>query len=128
MTAFINSYKDLIVWQRAMQLTVSIYKLTSQFPFNEQNSLTSQMQRAAVSIASNIAEGRHRGSRKDFIRFLRIAYASATELETQILIAKQLEGTKRFDCTESENLLLETLKMLNTMLQKLTIPPPKAES
>lgn len=86
------------------------------------------MQRAAVSIASNIAEGRHRGSRKDFIRFLRIAYASATELETQILIAKQLEGTKRFDCTESENLLLETLKMLNTMLQKLTIPPPKAES
>lgn len=119
----INSYKDLIVWQRSIELNTAIYALTSVFPRNEQWGLTSQMRRASLSIASNIAEGRHRGTRKDFTHFLYIAYASASELETQIIIAKQLEHTRNFNYESAEKLLVEIMKMLNSMIQKL-----KAES
>lgn len=66
----INSYKDLTVWQRSIELVLLIYTLSSKFPKEELYGLTTQMRRAAVSIASNIAEGRHRGTRKDFRQFL----------------------------------------------------------
>lgn len=88
----LHSYKDLIVWQKAIKLAVMIYQITSSFPKEEVYGLTSQLRRAAVSIPSNIAEGRHRGSRKDFLQFLRIAYASGAEVETQLLIAKEVIG------------------------------------
>lgn len=84
----ISSYKDLLVWQKALELSVEIYNLTENFPKEEIYGLTSQIRRAAVSIPSNIAEGRYRGSKKDFSQFLRIAYASGAELETQLEIAK----------------------------------------
>lgn len=119
MTNTINSYKDLIVWQRAIELTIEIYRVTTNFPQKEDRGLTSQMRRAAVSIASNIAEGRYRGTRKDFMNFLRISFASGAELETQIYIAKQLDETKNLDYAKVENLLMQTMKMLNTLLQSL---------
>lgn len=86
----IESYENLIVWQKSMDLVTAIYELTRQFPKEEVFGLTSQMRRAAVSIPSNIAEGSRRGSRKDFRNFLLIAYGSGAELETQIKIAKRL--------------------------------------
>lgn len=78
----IQSHKDLVVWQKAIQLVTEVYELTKSFPKEELFGLTSQMRRAAVSIPSNIAEDRNRGSRKDFRQFLLIAFASANELET----------------------------------------------
>lgn len=116
----IKSYKDLIVWQRAIEMVVEIYEVTDLFPKEEQYGLTSQMRRSAVSVPSNIAEGRFRGTRKDFAQFMRIAYGSGAELETQIEIAKKIKKTKDFDYQKAESLLKEVMKMLNTILFKLT--------
>lgn len=113
----IHSYKDLIVWQRAIESVVAVYELTEKFPREEIYGLTSQMRRAAVSIPSNIAEGRFRGTKKDFMQFLRISYGSGAELETQIEIAKRLKKTKDFDYTKVDSLLGEVMKMLNTMIR-----------
>jgi four helix bundle protein len=108
-----SSYRDLIVWQKSIQLVVELYKITKEFPREEIYGLTSQMRRSAVSIPSNIAEGRNRGTKKDYTQFLRIAYGSGAELETQITICKQIEDTKSLN-------LSEVMKMLNVMIQKLT--------
>jgi four helix bundle protein len=83
-------FKDLVAWQRAMQLASSIYRLTSLFPAEERFGLVNQMRRCAVSIPSNIAEGQGRGTPADFARFLRIANGSRQELETQLLLAIEL--------------------------------------
>ncbi|MEK7146722.1 MAG: four helix bundle protein [Patescibacteria group bacterium] len=115
----IYSYKDLIVWQRSIQLVVIIYELTEYFPREELYGLTSQIRRAAVSIPANIAEGRFRGTRKDFSQFLRISYGSGAELETQIEIAKKLKKTSNLDYSKADSLLLEVMKMLNAMIRKL---------
>ncbi len=77
------------------------------------------MRRAAISIPSNIAEGRHRGTKKDYVHFLRTAFGSGAELETQIEIAKQLEKMKELDYTKVEKLLTEVMKMLNVIIRKL---------
>ena len=84
-----NSYRDLVVWQEAMELVHGIYDLTSTFPDNERFGLTSQMRRAAVSVASNVAEGQGRNSRGEFIQFLGNARGSLQELETQLLVAER---------------------------------------
>lgn len=115
----IYSYKDLIVWQKAVALVTAIYALTDKFPQTEIYGLTAQLRRAAVSIPSNIAEGRRRGSRKDFRQFLIIAYGSGAELETQLAIAKKLPFGENLDYVTADNLLLETMKMLNKMLSSL---------
>ena len=112
------SYKDLIVWQRSIELVIAVYELTEDFPKEELYGLTSQMRRAAISIPSNIAEGRFRGTKKDFLQFLRIAYSSGAELETQLEIAKRLRQTKDFDYSKVDSLLLEIMKMLNTIIRK----------
>ncbi|MBI5005404.1 MAG: four helix bundle protein [Candidatus Lloydbacteria bacterium] len=114
-----HSYKGLIVWQKAMELVIVVYELTEKFPREEIYGLTSQMRRAAVSIPSNIAEGRFRGTRKDYIQFLRIAYSSGAELETQVEIAKRLLKTKHLDYDKADTFLLEVMKMLNKMLSNL---------
>ena len=119
----INSYKNLIVWQKGIVVCERIYKVTESFPKEEIYGLTSQMRRAAVSIPSNIAEGRNRSSRKDFINFLRISLGSTAELETQIEIAKRLPQTKHLSFEEIVILLEEISKMLSTMISKLRIPP-----
>ncbi len=117
--AKLKSYKDLIVWQKAMDLVLEIYKLTKSFPQSEIYGLTSQMRRAAVAIPSNIAEGYCRKHVKEYIHFLTIAYSSASELETQICISKKLEDTKNLEYSKSDNFLLEILKMLNVLISKL---------
>ena len=85
-----RDFKELKVWQKAMDLSVAIYQVTAAFPNEEQFGLVSQLRRATVSIPSNIAEGSGRKSAKDFIRFLRIADGSAAEVETQLLLAEKL--------------------------------------
>jgi len=108
----IKSYKELIVWQKSITLVKKIYKITEYFPPSEQFGLTSQMRRASVSIPSNIAEGWGRLSRKNYIQFLRISRGSLFELETQILIIKELEYIN--DSEAIENLITEISKMLKT--------------
>jgi len=115
----IKSYKDLIVWQRSMSLVLSIYELTEQFPKSEMYGLTSQMRRAVVSIPSNIAEGKMRGTRKDYRHFLLNSFGSGAELETQIEIAKRLPFSKNLNYIKTNELLTEVMKMLNVLTKKL---------
>jgi len=119
------SYKDLIYWQRSMDLVVAVYELTSKFPKSEIFGLTSQMKRCSISIPSNIAEGRRRGSRKEYRHFLVIAYASGAELETQIEIAKRLRLSQLLDFDQVDNLLDEIMRMLNKTLSTLRTQEPK---
>lgn len=115
-----RSYKDLIVWQKAILLVKEIYAITEHFPRSENFGLTTQMQRAAVSIASNIAEGSKRSTKKDFRKYVHIAYGSGAELETQIEIAKQLPFTASLNFQLAESLLDEIMRMLNGLAASLT--------
>lgn len=115
----INSYRDLIVWQRSRELVIEIYKITATFPKDEIYGISSQMRRCAVSIPSNIAEGRYRGTKKDFSQFLRIAFGSGAELETQIDIVKEIYNDRGIDYARAEKLLDEVMKMLNVMIKNL---------
>ena len=119
MSETLHSYKDLIVWQKTMVLVDATYKLTRGFPGEERYGLTSQMRRAAVSIPSNIAEGRRRGSRKDYRNFLIQAYGSGAELETQIEIAKRQKFGSEKDYSDIGQLISEVMRMLNSMIVKL---------
>ena len=118
-----NSYKDLIVWQKSIELVISIYKITDKFPKSELYGLTSQIRRAAVSIPSNIAEGYTRKHRQEYIQFLRIAFSSGGELETQIIIAKKLNFCEIQDIDKIERLLVEIMKMLNKLIDILANKP-----
>lgn len=112
---YIKSYKELIVWQKAMALAKAIYLLTEKFPKCELYGLISQMRRAVVSIVSNIAEGYGRKSTKEYKQFYAISYGSGLELETQMILAKELELAPAQEFRNAEALLVEVLKMLNTM-------------
>ena len=115
----LHSHKDLIVWQRSIELVISVYKLVKNFPKEEIYALTDQMKRASVSIPSNISEGRARGTSKDFVQFLRIASGSCAEFQTQIEISKKLKYGILSDYNETESLLLEVEKMLHSMIRKI---------
>lgn len=112
-----KSYKDLIVWQRSIQLVREIYKSTNKLPKSELYVLVPQMRRCVISIASNIAEGYKRKNLGEYIQFLSIADASAAELETQIIIVKKIYPN--IDCSQAESLLKEIQKMLGVMIRKL---------
>ena len=86
----VDSYRDLVVWQSAMRLTENVYQITSTFPNKETYALANQLQRAAFSIPSNIAEGHARSSTKDYLRFISIAMGSLAELETQLELSARL--------------------------------------
>ena len=116
------SYKDLIVWQKAMDLVVEIYRICKFLPKEENYGLSDQMRRSVVSIASNIAEGQARDSKKDFLRFLSIAQGSKAELETQIEICRRLKYIPDNELQKSENLASETGKMLRNLIRKLQEP------
>lgn len=118
--AQIHTFKDLIVWNKAVNLVTVIYDLTKDFPKDEIFGLTSQIRRAAVSIPANIAEGRFRGSRKDFVQFLRIAYASGAELETELIISENLSFGNKNKLRDANDELSEIMRMLNVMISKLT--------
>ena len=115
-----SSYKGLIVWQKAFELTKLIYLVTRTFPKEETYGLISQLRRASVAIVSNIAEGYTRRGKKEFTQFLYISYGSGAELETQLLLAKELGFIREEDFSKVEKLLTEVMKILNTLLHKLT--------
>ena len=111
-----NSYRDLIVWKKSMLLCERIYILSKNFPKEEMYGLTSQIRRCAISIPSNIAEGRGRNSDKEFVRFLQISLGSLYELQTQLELSLQLQFAKSID--EILYLSFEIEKMLNSLITK----------
>ncbi len=113
----------LIVWDRSIELCTAIYALTRKFPREEIYGLTSQIRRAGVSIASNIAEGYGRGSRGQFKQFLAIALGSYMELQTQLMIARRLGFVDSSDFERVESLASEVGRMLSAMLSKLRVAP-----
>ena len=116
-----QDYHDLIVWQKAIDLTVSIYTLTQSFPKNELYGLTSQMRRASVSVASNIAEGRGRLNVAEFRQFLGLAQGSIFELRTQLLVARKLGFASGESFRGADALSSEVSKMLRTFIQRLNV-------
>lgn len=110
------TFRNLVVWQKSIELVIAIYELTRLYPKEEVYGLVSQTRRAAVSVPSNIAEGRRRGSEPQYLHFLEIALGSTAELETQLLIAKKLTFTSPEHFTRSNELLLEVIKMLGKMV------------
>jgi len=116
----LQKYEDLIVWQKAIDLVVEVYKLAKSLPTEERFSLSIQMKRAAVSIPSNIAEGQERNTTKDFINHLYIAKGSKGELETQLLICVRLQYLMQPQIATALNLLNEIGKMLNALIQSLS--------
>ncbi|MBI2612843.1 four helix bundle protein [Candidatus Kaiserbacteria bacterium] len=116
---YIQSFRNLVVWQKALELAKEIYRVTDDLPSKESFGLQSQMRRAAVSIPSNIAEGHRRGTKKDFIHFLRVSDGSSAELETQILICESKYPD--IDFTRSKALLEEVQKMLASMIRKIDL-------
>ncbi len=115
----LQSHKDLIVWQKSMLLVKEMYHLTESFPKDELYGLRSQMERAAVSIPSQIAEGYLRRHHKEYVQFLSIALGSAAELETQILVCEMLTKFKNIDFTQAKNLDSEIMKMLYVLIDKI---------
>lgn len=111
----IKSYKDLDVWKKAMDLVVMCYQVTKDFPKSEVYGLASQLQRAAVSIPANIAEGRERKYKKEFVQHLSIAYSSLAELETHIQIAQRLD----YISSDKTKRLLEMTGEIGRMLNGL---------
>lgn len=114
-----RDYKDLIVWQKAMDLTVEVYALVKRLPKEELFALSDQMRRAVISIPSNIAEGEGRNSDKELIKFLLIARGSLWELSTQIEICERLGYLEQYETTVATDLITEISKMLNALLASI---------
>ncbi len=115
----IKPHKRLDVWNKAIDLIVDIYKLSETFPRTEVYGLTSQMRRAAVSVASNIAEGAGRQTKKEFINFLHVAQGSLSELDTQLVIATRLEYVPTDIYKEIESKIEAISKMLTGLIKSL---------
>ena len=109
----VRSYRELIVWQKGMDLVMLVYQVTKVFPKEERYGLTSQIRRSAVSVPSNIAEGQGRRSPADFKRFLSIARGSLQEVETQIMIASRLNYIEKTQEQKLLRLSTEVAKLLN---------------
>lgn len=114
-----KSHKELVVWKFSYELCLLVYRVTKRFPKEEIFVLVSQMRRAALSVPSNISEGFTRRTANDFRQFLHIANGSATELETQLSLAKDLNYITDTDYQEIQTKLLAVLKMLNKLIRSL---------
>ena len=112
-----KTHKDLSVWRKSMDSVLLVYKSTSFFPKEELWGLTSQMRRASVSIPSNIAEGHGRNSDKDLVRFLYISLGSASELETQLIISKELGFLSEEKFNELNGINTEVIKMIVALIR-----------
>jgi four helix bundle protein len=116
----INSYKDLLIWQKGIDIAINLYELVEDFPKEEIYALTSQLKRASISISSNIAEGYGRNSTQSYIHFLCISRGSLLELETQLIIANRLKFIKNETLfSELMNQITEESKMINSFINKL---------
>lgn len=115
-----RNFRELQVWQKAMEIAAKMYTLTKTFPSEEKFGLVSQLNRASVSISSNIAEGASRGSDKDFRRFLEIAIGSAFEVESQLLLSQKVGFVSAEQVKELLVLLNEEQRMLSVFIKKLT--------
>lgn len=118
----IRSFKDLFVWQSAIELSKEIYLISAGFPRTELYGLVSQMRRAAVSISANIAEGHGRGTRRDYTHFVTIALGSAREVESLLHLAIELEFTDQARTKRCHELLDKTSRMLNSLRSSLRKP------
>ncbi len=115
----IESYRDLHVWNRAVELSVALYRLTSSFPREEIYGLTNQLRRGSVSIASHLAEWYGRGSRGEYKQFLTMARGSNFEVQTQLVILRELQYCSSESIDRVESLSIEVGKMLTVILKKL---------
>jgi four helix bundle protein len=124
-----SSYKQLRVWQNGIELVRQIYRLTSSFPKHELFGLSSQMQRAAVSVPANIAEGHTRGTTKEFLRFVMIAHGSLAEIETMLIVANDLQYINNQHFNQLSTFCDSTGKMLGalrrSLAKKLRSPLPQ---
>lgn len=118
-----KNYRDLLVWQRGMDLVVEIYRLTARLPATEQFGLIAQMRRAVISVPSNMAEGQARSSRKEFLRYLLISRGLLAEAETQLLAAMRLEFLSRQAIRPAWNLIQEVARLLNGLIHSLRKAP-----
>lgn len=128
MGEMINSYKDLRVWQAAVEAALLVYELTKAFPHEERFGLTSQMRRSAVSVPSNIAEGYGRGSRPEYLRFLRVARGSLFELETQTMLATRLGFLPEANANRLGNDLKDTGRILSGLIRSIENKGEQASS
>ena len=117
----IEDYKDLIVWQRSMELAEEVYRLVKKLPKEELFALSDQIRRAVISIPSNIAEGYERHSTKEYIHFLSIAKGSKAELETQLLLCTKIHYLNNSDIEKSISLIQEIGKMINSLQKHLIL-------
>ena len=117
----IEDYKDLIVWQRSMELAEEVYRLVKKLPKEELFALSDQIRRAVISIPSNIAEGYERNSTKEYIHFLSIAKGSKAELETQLLLCTKIHYLNNSDIEKSISLIQEIGKMINSLPKHLIL-------
>lgn len=115
-----QGFKELIVWQKSMELVEEVYRIIRLLPPDEKYALADQIKRSAVSIPSNIAEGRGRNSDREFLRFLNIANGSAYELETQLIICQRLGYMRTEQLQKAFRLCNEICRMLNAIIKKLT--------
>jgi four helix bundle protein len=113
------SYRNQFIWQRAVQLAINCYKFTRLFPRSELYGLTSQIRRSSVSVASNIAEGYGRRSKQEYIQFLHIALGSLRELDTQLIIAKEVDLAEKELFTPILNEVEEMQSILVATLNKI---------
>jgi len=114
-----GSFKNLLIWQRAVELSLAVYKLTESFPSSERFGLTNQLRRASVSVASNIAEGYGRSSRGEYVQFLGYARGSNCELQTQLVIAAGLRMATESELKRADNLAQEVGRMLVALMKRL---------
>lgn len=115
-----KNHTELIVWKKGIELVTLVYNMSMSFPDSEKFGLSSQMRRCSVSIPSNIAEGFARKGNAEFQYFLRVAYGSTAELETQLIISKNLGFTSELDFVKVNEQLIEIRKMLNALIKKLS--------
>jgi four helix bundle protein len=119
-----QGYQDLVVWQKAMELVTAVYRITRDWPHEEQYGLTSQVRRAAVAIPSNLAEGHGRSGRREFAHHVSIAYGSLCELETQLLIAERLDYSDSAATESLMNRIADVRRLTNGLLRSLQSATP----
>ncbi len=115
-----KNFKELLIWKKGIEVVKLVYKITKIVPAQEKFGIISQMTRAAVSIAANIAEGSSRNSDKDYARFLQIALGSAFELQTYLVIVKEMSWVAVNEVAQVELMLEEEIKMIHSFIKRLS--------